>query len=153
MRVTYAVAMAPAASSPDKMFLCHCCRCCSVWQDRPLNDELTTCAAADVVYLLPLMEAQLRSLRIVAAEVRQHQQSQRPGSRAAALLSSLPPELSDTSALAAIAAGAEERGGGLSYDRLRQLGSLEAFHQVPLHGVNLSLHQSYGALRGRPVAR
>ncbi|WIA12399.1 hypothetical protein OEZ85_012445 [Tetradesmus obliquus] len=124
-----------------------------LWQDRPLSAELVTCAAADVAYLIPLMELQLRQLRIAAGEVRQQQQQQRPGSRAAALLSSLPPELSEPTTLAAIAAGAEAagRGGGLSYDRLRAIGGLEAFHQAPLHALGLQLGQSYGAVRGRPM--
>uniref|UniRef100_A0A383V885 C3H1-type domain-containing protein n=1 Tax=Tetradesmus obliquus TaxID=3088 RepID=A0A383V885_TETOB len=124
-----------------------------LWQDRPLSAELVTCAAADVAYLIPLMELQLRQLRTAAGEVRQQQQQQRPGSRAAALLSSLPPELSEPTTLAAIAAGAEaaRRGGGLSYDRLRAIGGLEAFHQAPLHALGLQLGQSYGAVRGRPT--
>jgi hypothetical protein len=95
---------------------------------------------------------QLRQLRNAAAEVRQHQQQQRPGTRAAALLSSLPPELSDAAALSAIAAGAEAgRGGGLSFERLRALGELPAFHQAPLHAQGLRLGESYGAVRGRPT--
>ncbi|WIA32542.1 hypothetical protein OEZ86_003353 [Tetradesmus obliquus] len=125
-----------------------------LWQNRPLSAELVTCAAADVAYLIPLMELQLRQLRIAAGEVRQQQQQQqRPGSRAAALLSSLPSELSQPTTLAAIAAGAEAagRGGGLSYDRLRAIGGLEAFHQAPLHALGLQLGQSYGAVRGRPT--
>lgn len=31
------------------------------WQNRPLTDELITCAAADVTYLIPLMETQVSS--------------------------------------------------------------------------------------------
>ncbi|KAF6262124.1 hypothetical protein COO60DRAFT_1699425 [Scenedesmus sp. NREL 46B-D3] len=123
-----------------------------LWQDRPLSEELVTCAAADVAYLVPLMELQLRQLRQAAAEVRLQQQQQRPGSRAAALLSSLPEELSDPETLAAIAAGAEvARGGGFSYERVRALGGLAAFHQVALHDVmGLRPGQTYGAIRGRP---
>jgi hypothetical protein len=30
------------------------------WQNRPLTNELITCAAADVAYLVPLMETQVR---------------------------------------------------------------------------------------------
>lgn len=30
-----------------------------LWQSRPLNDELVMAAAADVAYLIPLMEAQV----------------------------------------------------------------------------------------------
>jgi hypothetical protein len=49
-----------------------CCLCCAallhvfpppsrrLWQDRPLSAELVTCAAADVAYLIPLMELQVR---------------------------------------------------------------------------------------------
>jgi ribonuclease D len=30
-----------------------------LWQDRPLSEELVMCAAADVAYLIPIMELQV----------------------------------------------------------------------------------------------
>jgi hypothetical protein len=108
--------------------------------------------ARDHVSIRCTSSAQLRQLRNAATEVRQQQHQQRPGSRAASLLSSLPQELSDPATLTAIAAGAEAaRGSGLSYERVRALGGLAAFHQVPLHDVmGLRPGQSYGAIWNRP---
>lgn len=71
---------------------------------------------------------QVRQLRAAAAEVRQHQ-SQKRGR--AAQLSGLPPELADSSVLASLATGVEgQQRGGLSFARLGEWASLEAFHQV-----------------------
>lgn len=59
---------------PTPVSLCGCCCCLVVWQvrhvdagkdtprlwqQRPLTNELITCAAADVAYLIPLMETQV----------------------------------------------------------------------------------------------
>eukprot|EP00775_Hariotina_reticulata_P008646 gene8646-8827_t len=74
-----------------------------IWQNRPLSEDLVTCAAADVAYLLPLMEIQVRNVKLAALEVRKQQQQQRPGTRAASLLTSLPPELADATTLATLA--------------------------------------------------
>jgi hypothetical protein len=46
---------------------------------------------------------QVRNLKLAALEVRKQQQQQRPGTRAASLLTSLPPELADTHMLATLA--------------------------------------------------
>jgi len=70
----------------------------------------------------------VRQLRAAAAEVRQHQSQQRGR---AAQLSGLPPELADSSVLASLATGVEgQQRGGLSFARLGEWASLEAFHQV-----------------------
>jgi ribonuclease D len=43
-----------------------------MWQDRPLPEELVTCAAADVAYLVPLMELQVRLVAYVRCSGRMH---------------------------------------------------------------------------------
>jgi hypothetical protein len=49
----------PRSAGAALLWLAAVCLCCRVWQNRPLSEDLITCAAADVTYLLPLMEIQV----------------------------------------------------------------------------------------------
>ncbi|KAF8071338.1 hypothetical protein HT031_001422 [Scenedesmus sp. PABB004] len=111
-----------------------------IWQDRPLSEELVTCAAADVAYIIPLMESQVRHLRAAAAEVRQKQHTHGPRGGVAG---SLPPELADAGVLAALAAGAEARDGCVSHARLHEWGTLAAFHQQPMSNPGAIIGRAY----------
>lgn len=86
----------------------------------------------------------MRNICQAANAVRQ-QQSQLRG-RAATLLNSLPPDLASSSVLEVLARGVEgQHRGGVSIQRLGELTSMNAFHQV--------CRPAGGAQRGRsPVA-
>lgn len=105
------------------------------WQNRPLTNTLVTCAAADVAYLIPVMESQVRNICQAANAARQHQGQQR--GRAATLLSSLPADISSSSVLDALARGVEgQHRGGISIQRLGEWASMSTFHQEPWHRIN-----------------
>lgn len=71
---------------------------------------------------------QVRNIQQAASDVRQHQSQQRGR---AALLSSLPQELADTSVVDTLAKGIEgPQRGGISPAKLGKWASLNAFHQV-----------------------
>jgi hypothetical protein len=75
-----------------------------------------------------LTAVQVRNIQQAAGDVRQ-QQSQQRGR--AALLSSLPQELADTSVVDALAKGIERpQRGGISAAKFGEWASLDAFHQV-----------------------
>lgn len=133
------------------------CFCARAWQPAGSNSSCSCWAAAAALSRQPACGCrpaaaapaapQVRKLGAAAQEVRvQQQQQQWPGTRAAALMSTMPPELS--SALPALAAASDAQGAGL-FSRVQEWGWLGLFHQEPLHDVNLSLMQSYGAIRHR----
>jgi hypothetical protein len=79
---------------------------------------------------MPLPAEQVGSICQAAIKVRQHQSQQRGR---AALLSSLPQELTDTAVVDTLAKGVEGSRGGISAAKLGVWASLDAFHQVPLN--------------------
>ncbi|KAI8472313.1 MAG: ribonuclease H-like domain-containing protein [Monoraphidium minutum] len=96
-----------------------------VWQQRPMTDDLVTCAAADVAYLIPLAELLAPMLTAAAGDARAHWQ--RAGAKAALIrVTDLPAPL-----VADLAAGAQNPDGGVNLPRLARWGAAEQLQQRP----------------------
>lgn len=112
-----------------------------LWQVRPLSPDLIECAAADVAFLIPLLEmvAPLLKSTALAAET---MFSKMP-SRAVAQLTQHSPHLATLlSALGEVADGVDTAAGGLSVRRLMEWAKLDVFHQKSLHN-GAGLHKKH----------